>query len=99
MEQNKKTISAAWGISNKNAAIFARYQKLDGSEWMFSHDSKVSDKSTREAASALLELGIDAFVKLTKEKAKKAKEARGEESLIPEYCPILGFTRGLAEWK
>lgn len=95
MKHNKKALSQAWGMSNKNAAIFARYEKLNGSEWMFSEDRKVSDSATREAAKSLLELGMKEFVKLTKE---KAKAAQCEDPLLPDYCPILGSTRGLAEW-
>ena len=95
MKHNKKALSQAWGMSSKNAAIFARYEKLDGSEWMFSEDRKVSDSATREAAKSLLELGMKEFVKLTKE---KAKAAQCESPLLPDYCPILGSTRGLTEW-
>lgn len=87
-------------MSNKNAAIFARYEKLDGSEWTFSEDRKISDCGTRAAAKALLELGLVEFVKLTNKKAKEqASLAKENESILPAYCHVLGNTAGLANWK
>ena len=100
MKLNKNTLVKAWGMSNKNAAIFARHEKIDGSEWMFSEDRKVSDCATREAAKSFLDLGLAEFIKLTNKKAKEETLRREEsEGALPTYCRILGNTAGLANWK
>ncbi len=86
-------------MSQKNAAMFALYDKIDGTEWFFSEDHKISDSATREAAKNFLTLGLAEFVKLTNKKAKEELARRTEnESILPEYCPILGNTAGLANW-
>tara|TARA_R110000822_G_scaffold73123_1_gene175742 strand:- start:266 stop:568 length:303 start_codon:yes stop_codon:yes gene_type:complete len=100
MKLNKNTLVKAWGMSNKNAAIFARHEKIDGSEWMFSEDRKVSDCATREAAKSFLDIGLAEFIKLTNKKAKEETLRREEnESALPAYCHVLGNTEGLANWK
>jgi hypothetical protein len=99
MKLNKTKLTQAWGMSQKNAAMFALYDKIDGTEWFFSEDHKISDSATREAAKNFLTLGLAEFVKLTNKKAKEELARRTEnESILPEYCPILGNTAGLANW-
>lgn len=99
MKLNKTKLTQAWGMSQKNAAMFALYDKLDGTEWFFSEDRKISDSATREAAKSLLALGLAEFVKLTNKKAKEELARRAEnEPTLPAYCPILGNTAGLANW-
>jgi len=98
MKLNKTKLTQAWGMSQKNAAMFALYDKLDGTEWFFSEDRKISDSATREAAKNFLTLGLAEFVKLTNKKAKEELSRRTQNEILPEYCPILGNTAGLANW-
>ena len=85
-------------MSQKNAAMLALYDKLDGTEWFFSEDRKISDSATREAAKSLLALGLAEFVKLTNKKAKEELSRRTRNEILPNYCQILGNTAGLANW-
>jgi len=98
MKLNKTKLTQAWGMSQKNAAMFALYDKLDGTEWFFLEDRKISDSATREAAKSLLALGLAEFVKLTNKKAKEELLRRTQNEILPNYCPILGNTEGLANW-
>ena len=98
MKLNKTKLTQAWGMSQKNAAMFALYDKLDGTEWFFSEDRKISDSATREAAKNFLTLGLAEFVKLTNKKAKEELSRRTQNEILPNYCPILGNTAGLANW-
>ena len=95
---NKKALTLAWGMSNKTAAMFAKHEKFTGDEWYFC--PKNADKNTIAAATALKELGLAEFVRLTKKKADEAKANReSEEETLPAWTHVLGSTRGLANWK
>jgi hypothetical protein len=98
MKLNKTKLTQAWGMSQKNAAMLALYDKLDGTEWFFLEDRKISDSATREAAKNFLTLGLAEFVKLTNKKAKEELLRRTQNEILPDYCPILGNTTGLANW-
>ena len=99
MKLNKTKLAQAWGMSNKNAAIFARQTEMTP-ELLNMFCSKYGDCGTRAAAPVFAEIGLAEFVKLTNKKAKDEIARRTEnESILPAYCHILGNTAGLANWK
>jgi len=99
MKLNKAKLTLAWGMSNKNAAIFARNTEMTP-ELLNMFCSKYGDYGTQAAAPIFAKIGFAEFVKLTNKKAKEETERRAEnESILPAYCPILGNTAGLANWK
>lgn len=59
----ERDLISAWGMSRRTAPLVSKLREITGTEW------QLSDKETSKAASALREMGFDAFVKFTAEKA------------------------------
>lgn len=84
----EKDLITAWGLSRRTAPLVSKLRDMTGDEW------QLSDNATSRAASALRDMGFEAFVEFT---AKKAADIRKTTEELREESGDDGSRQALLE--